>query len=99
MLLGALGLPITPLNNMGEPVTVSNMLDSRLDRDPVTEGIQEVKEWMAFLAFLTADPADGGFVDHIIPDAAYGTAALASGDSSRVTEIGLFDDVLTVPEP
>jgi hypothetical protein len=99
MLLGALGLPITPLNNMGEPVTVPKMLDSRLDRDPVTEGIQEVKEWMAFLAFLTADPADGGFADHIIPDSAYGTAALASGDSSRVTEIGLFDDVLSVPEP
>jgi 5'-nucleotidase len=99
MLLGALDLPITPLDNMGEPVTVSNMLDSRLDRDPVTEGIQEIKEWMAFLTFLTADPAAGGFVDHIIPDTAYGSAALASGDSSRVTEIGLFDDVLTVPEP
>lgn len=99
MLLGALGLPITPLDNMGEPVTVSNMLDSRLDRDPVTEGIQEVKEWMAFLTFLTADPAAGGFADYIIPDAAYGTAALESGDSSRATEIGFFVDPLTVPEP
>ena len=87
MLLGALGLPITPLDKLGEPVTVSNMLDSRLDRDSETDGIQEVKEWMAFLTFLTADPAVNGFADHIIPDAVYGTTALESGDSSRVTEI------------
>jgi len=63
----------------------------------MTEGIQEVKEWMALLTFLTADVTAGGFADHIIPDASYGTVALESGDSSRVTEIGLLDDVLTAP--
>jgi hypothetical protein len=86
MLLGALGLPITPLNNSGEPVTLANFLDSRLDRDPATAGIQEIKEWMAFLTFLTASPDAGGFADHIIPDSIYGEAALATGDSSRVNE-------------
>jgi len=89
MLLGALGLPITPLDNTGEPVTPSNMLDSRLDRDPMTDGIQEVKEWMALLTFLTADQSAGGFADNIIPDSAYGTSALASEDSSRVSEMSL----------
>jgi 5'-nucleotidase len=87
MLLTGLGLPITPLNNNGDPVTLANFLDSRLDRDPAAEGIQEIKEWMAFLTFLTASPDAGGFTDHIIPDSMYGTAALASGDSSRVNEI------------
>jgi len=89
MLLGALDLPITPLNNLGEPVTYLNMLDSRLDRDPETDGIQEVKEWMALLTFLTADQALGGFADHIIPDAAYGATALGSSDSSRVSAMSL----------
>jgi len=86
-LLNALGLPITPLNNMGQPVTFANMLDSRLDMDnDATNGIQEVKEWMALLQFLTAPPELGGFENHIIPDAVYGKTALASGDSSRVSE-------------
>jgi hypothetical protein len=95
MLLGALGLPIVPLDNQGNPVTVANMLDSRLDRDPVTEGIQEAKEWMALLAFMTADPSITGFENNIIPDDAYGSEALASGNSSRINEIGFFDDTLT----
>ncbi len=89
-LLGELGLPITPLDNMGEPVTVENMLDSRLDRDLEADGIQEVKEWMAFLTFLTADPEAGGFENYVIPDANYGKTALESGDSSRVNEISLI---------
>ncbi len=95
MLLGALGLPIVPLDNQGNPVTVANMLDSRLDRDPVTDGIQEAKEWMALLAFMTADPSITGFENNIIPDDAYGTEALASGNSSRINKIGFFDDTLT----
>ncbi|MFZ2631086.1 MAG: metallophosphoesterase [Desulfosalsimonadaceae bacterium] len=89
MLLGALNLPIVPLDNSGQPVTLANMLDSRLDRDPATAGIQEVKEWMAFLTFLTAAPEAGGFADHIIPDANYGQAALETGDASRVNELSL----------
>ncbi len=88
-LLAALHLPVTPLNNSGQPVTPANMLDSRLDRDPSANGIQEVKEWMAFLTFLTAPPEQGGFVDHIIPEADYGQAALAAGDASRVNEMSL----------
>lgn len=85
-LLTGIGLPVTPLNNDLETLATANMLDARLDRDPNTEGIQEVKEWMAFLTFLTAAPEAGGFVDHIIPEAAYGAAALASGNASRVNE-------------
>ncbi|RJP88562.1 MAG: hypothetical protein C4518_10855 [Desulfobacteraceae bacterium] len=89
MLLAGLGLPVVPLNNSGDPLTLANMLDSRLDRDPTAEGIQEVKEWMAFLTFLTAAPEAGGFVDHIIPEANYGQAVLAAGDASRVNEMSL----------
>jgi 5'-nucleotidase/UDP-sugar diphosphatase len=89
-LLGQLELPITPLDNTGAPVTPLNMLDSRLDQDPSADGIQEVKEWMALLKFLTADPTVGGFVDNTIPDSAYGLSALASGDSSRVTAMALI---------
>jgi hypothetical protein len=77
------------VDNTGAPVTILNMLDSRLDRDPSTDGIQEVKEWMALLKFLTADPAVGGFENHVIPDANYGKAALESGDSSRVSELSM----------
>lgn len=88
-LLGALGLPITPVNDQGATITMANMLDYRLDRDPVTDGIQEIKEWMAFLTFLTANVSSGGFENHIIPDAAYGADALAAGDSSRVSAMSL----------
>lgn len=87
MLLTALGLPITPLDITGEPVTMANMLESRLDRDLSTAGIQEVKEWMALLTFLAADSAAGGFENHVIPDAVYGTETLAAGDGSRITEV------------
>ena len=88
-LLGALGLPIIPVNNEGAPITLADMLDYRLDRESGTDGVQEIKEWMAFLTFLTADVTAGGFEDHIIPDAAYGADALAAGDGSRVTVISL----------
>jgi len=88
-LLDALNLPIVPLNNSGQPVTLANMLDSRIDRDPATAGVQEVKEWMAFLTFLTGPPELTGFTDHIIPEAKYGQAALASGNASRVNEMAL----------
>jgi 5'-nucleotidase len=84
-LLAGLGLPITPVNALGEVVNLANMLDYRLDQDAAVDGIQEVKEWMAFLTFLSADAGAGGFADHLIPDAAYGTDALAAGDASRVT--------------
>lgn len=89
MLLGALNLPIVPLNNSGQPVTMANMLDSRIDRDPATPGVQEVKEWMAFLTFLTGPPEITGFADHIIPEASYGQAALAAGNASRVNELSI----------
>lgn len=87
MLLGALNLPIVPLNNSGEPVTPVNMLETRIDMDTDTEGVQEVKEWMAFLTFLTAGPEAGGFTDNVIPKANYGEAALADGNASRVNEM------------
>jgi len=88
-LLTALGLPITPLNNSGQPITTENMLDSRIDMDPSTEGIQEVKEWMSLLTFLTAPADAGGFVDNIIPEENYGETALASGNSSRVNQVAV----------
>jgi 5'-nucleotidase len=52
--------PITPMN------------PGRLDRDPYTQGVQEIKEWMAFLNFL---PALGGS----IPEAVYGPSGLVMG--------------------
>lgn len=87
MLLAGLGLPVTPVFADGTPITPANMMAARLDRDPATEGVQEIKEWMAFLQFLTAGADRGGFAGNIIPDANYGEAALASGDTSRVTEV------------
>ncbi|MDA3897316.1 MAG: metallophosphoesterase [Desulfobacteraceae bacterium] len=89
MLLTALELPITPLDITGEPVTMSNMLASRLDSDLSSAGIQEVKEWMALLTFLGADPSLGGFENHVIPDAVYGTETLAAGDGSRITKVSM----------
>jgi hypothetical protein len=89
MLLTALGLPITPLDNTGNPITMATMMDSRLDRDLSTPGIQEVKEWMALLTFLAAEPAAGGFENHVIPDAVYGDEAIATGDGSRITQVSM----------
>jgi 5'-nucleotidase / UDP-sugar diphosphatase len=87
MLLTGLGLPVTPVFADGTPITTANMMAARLDRDPETEGVQEIKEWMALLQFLTAGAEKGGFAGNIIPDANYGEAVLASGDTSRVTEV------------
>ncbi len=87
MLLAGLGLPVTPVFDDGTPITLANMMNARLDRDPATEGVQEIKEWMAFLQFLTAGADKGGFAGNIIPEGNYGEAALASGDTSRVTEV------------
>jgi 5'-nucleotidase/UDP-sugar diphosphatase len=89
MLLTALELPITPLDITGEPVTMSNMLASRLDSDLSSAGIQEVKEWMALLTFLAADSAAGGFENHVIPNSVYGTETLAAGDGSRITKVSM----------
>lgn len=87
MLLAGLGLPVTPVFSDGTPITLASMMNARLDREPATEGIQEIKEWMAFLQFLTAGADKGGFAGNIIPEGNYGEAALASGNTSRVTEV------------
>ncbi len=83
-LMNGLGIPIVPTNADGTiPVTADNLLEFRLDGDPYTAGIQEVKEWQAFLNYLTAKTADGG-LESFIPDADYGAAATESGNASRV---------------
>ncbi len=87
MLLAGLELPVTPVFADGTPITTANMMAARLDRDPETDGVQEIKEWMALLQFLTAGADMGGFAGNIIPDVNYGAAALAAGDTSRVTEV------------
>ncbi|MFZ5573417.1 MAG: bifunctional metallophosphatase/5'-nucleotidase [Thermodesulfobacteriota bacterium] len=83
MLMTGLGIPVIPVNADGTvPVTVDNLLDFRLDGDPAA-GIQEVKEWQALLDYLTAPAAAGG-LESFIADSVYGSAALGSGDTSRV---------------
>ncbi len=83
-LMAGLGIPIVPTSADGiVTVTANNLLDFRLDGDMDTVGIQEVKEWQAFLNYLTAGAEDGG-LESMIPDDYYGTAATESGNTSRV---------------
>lgn len=85
-LLTAAELPISPKVKVGidyVALSYANVLGARIDRDAGTEGVQEVKEWMALLQFVT-NPAVAGGLDGEIPDALYGADALASANASRV---------------
>ena len=62
-LLAALGISVHPKLSDGTTlVSASNMLDTRLDKDPGTAGIQEYYAWSALLDYFTylgaAIPAD-----------------------------------------
>lgn len=93
MLLGpeGLGIPISAYTPTAapEPVTMANVMACRLDYDEdPTNGIQEVKEWMALLKFLTAGPAQGGFLGNTVTDGFYGKGVIADGKpGSRVNAI------------
>lgn len=70
------GLPtITPKDKDGNPIL--DYTDFRIDRDPFTEDIEELKEWMALLSYLgTSFPANesGG-----IPSTIYGPGGAVEG--------------------
>ncbi|MBA4369538.1 MAG: hypothetical protein C0403_18075 [Desulfobacterium sp.] len=84
LLLEGLGIPVVPTNADGSiEVTATNLLDFRMDAEPETAGIQEVKEWQAFLSYILAAESDGGLAS-MIPDAYYGSSSIASGNASRV---------------
>lgn len=85
-LLAAAALPVTPKVLSGQnyvDLSMANVLTARLDRDAETADVQEVKEWMALLQFVTTPTAQGG-LNSLIPDTKYGTAALSSANASRV---------------
>ena len=71
------GLSIIPKDINGTPIDLSNPLEymsHRIDADPATAGIQELKEWAAFLGYVnTFFPAQG----EGIPEAIYGDSGLA----------------------
>lgn len=85
-MLSGLGIPIVPTNDDGSVVVEqANLLDFRIDADTFTEGIQEVKEWQAFLNFVTKPASEDG-LQSFIPDALYGIDATTTGYSNRVTQ-------------
>jgi len=72
-----------------EPVTIDNVLSCRLDQDQNPDnGIQEVKEWMALLTFLTSGEEAGGFSGNSLTNEFYGVDAITDGeDTSRVNVV------------
>ncbi|THB65243.1 MAG: bifunctional metallophosphatase/5'-nucleotidase [Gammaproteobacteria bacterium] len=63
---------------------VVTLLNYRLDADPTAVGVQEVKEWQALYSFLTNALYSSELGTSVIPDAAYGSTAISTGDQSRV---------------
>ena len=58
-------------------------MDFRIDRDPATEGVQELKEWMALLGYLnTAFPASGPGIPYDI----YGPGGAVEGRIEIVSD-------------
>ena len=67
-------LSIIPKDKDGNPI--SNYMNFRIDRDPINEGVQELKEWMALLNYLptfNSAPFAG------IPSAIYGPGGAVEG--------------------
>ncbi|BCS96993.1 hypothetical protein DSLASN_26250 [Desulfoluna limicola] len=95
-LLGGDGLNIPikayTIDDPTAEVTMANVLSCRIDKDAEEEGVQEVKEWMALLQFLTS----GEFSeDNIITDAFYGEGVILDGrvgdkPGSRVNNLSLI---------
>ena len=48
----SMGLPIVPKDAAGNPIPAANFLNYRIDADPVTPGVQELKEWMALMGYF-----------------------------------------------
>jgi hypothetical protein len=85
-LLTVAGLPIAPKVDAAGTTALSmaNVLATRADRSASTAGVQEVKEWMALLQFVTNPTASAG-LNNLIPDSKYGAAVIADGQNgSRV---------------
>ena len=68
--LAPYGLSIIPKDKDGNPI--QNYMGFRIDRDPITPGTQELKEWMALLNYL---PSLGGS----IPSTIYGPGGAVEG--------------------
>jgi hypothetical protein len=88
-LLTQASLTINPMVMTGGGLVAlspANVLSARLDRDTGTAGIQEVKEWMGLLQFVTNPTAQAG-LNSLIADSKYGSAALATGNASRVNVV------------
>ncbi|MBI9088233.1 MAG: bifunctional metallophosphatase/5'-nucleotidase [Desulfobacterium sp.] len=85
-MLSGLGIPVIPTNQDASVVVdQTNLLNFRIDADPITEGNQEIKEWQAFLTYLTS-PATSLGLEGLIPDSAYGADAINTGSSSRINQ-------------
>ncbi len=78
-MLSALGIPIVPKDMSGTAIEDATLLNSRMDMDyDSSNGIQEIKEWMSFLFYLTG----GEFAGGLISDTDYGYEEL-----DRVTDL------------
>jgi len=68
--LAPAGLSIVPKDKDGIPI--ANYMGFRIDRDPATAGVQELKEWMALLGYLPT-------IGTSIPQAVYGPGGAIEG--------------------
>jgi UDP-sugar diphosphatase len=69
-------LPIVPKHADGSPINMGNPADyllCRIDADPATSGVQELKEWMPLWKYL------GNVFGAGIPDTIYGSQGIAMG--------------------
>ena len=76
------GLPITPKHANGTPIDMTSSLDfmtTRIDIDPLTAGIQELKEWTALYKFVSAFPDTGGVAGVPEIPTVYNTGGVALG--------------------
>ncbi len=72
----SMGISIVPKDSEGNPIPKEAYLDHRVDMDPSSDGIQELKGWTAMLAwFQYLAQAHGG----VVPEAAYGPGGTAFG--------------------
>ncbi len=80
-MLNGLNIPIVPTAADGTTViTTANIMNYAIKNDGV-----EVKEWQAFLTYLTSPEVNLG-LGGLIPDSAYGSDAINTGYSSRVNQ-------------
>lgn len=66
-MLTMLGISLHPKLYDGTVIDSANLMTARLDRDPLTAGIQEYNAWTAALAFFT----DSGGLNAVIPTVPY----------------------------